>query len=155
MMTDAGTLERFVDAQAYTYEAALNEIIRARKTSHWMWFVFPQLRGLGSSAMAWRYGLSSLEEAQAYLRHPVLGPRLKACVAALGDLPRADARAVFGSIDAMKLRSSLTLFIRAGGGPLFEAALDRWFGGQADERTDHLLLRRETGPSGSKGLPPG
>jgi uncharacterized protein (DUF1810 family) len=140
-VTDAGNLERFVDAQAHTYEIALNEIIRGRKTSHWMWFVFPQLRGLGSSAMAQQYGLASLDEARAFLAHPVLSRRLGACVAALQDLPRADAEMVFGSVDAIKLRSSLTLFIRAGGGSLFEAALDRWFSGQADERTDELLER--------------
>lgn len=140
-MADAGNLERFVDAQAHSYEAALKEIVRGRKTSHWMWFVFPQLRGLGSSAMAERYGLASLDEARAYLAHPVLGPRLAQCVAALRDLPRADAVEVFGSVDAMKLRSCLTLFVRAGGGSLFEAALERWFSGQADQRTEALLER--------------
>ena len=106
---------------------------------HWMWFIFPQLRGLGSSEMAYTYGIASLDEARAYLAHPLLGSRLRACVTALQDLPKADAQEVFGKVDALKLRSSLTLFLRAGGGELFEAALQRWFSGQADERTDHLL----------------
>jgi uncharacterized protein (DUF1810 family) len=104
-----------------------------------MWFIFPQLLGLGSSEMARTYAISSLDEASAYLAHPVLGSRLRECVTALQDLPLADAEAVFGSVDARKLRSSLTLFMRAGGGELFEAALDRWFSGRPDERTDHLL----------------
>jgi uncharacterized protein (DUF1810 family) len=138
-MSDPHDLERFVEAQAGTYETALGELVRGRKTSHWMWFIFPQLRGLGSSAMAQRYAIASLEEARAYLAHPLLGPRLRACVEALQDLPQADAVRVFGGIDAVKLRSSLTLFIRAGGGPLFDAALQRWFGGHADDATDRLL----------------
>lgn len=146
-MVDAYTLDRFVDAQAHTYSVALAEIVGGRKTSHWMWFIFPQLRGLGSSAMAHEYAIGSVDEAQAYLQHPVLGPRLRACVTAMEKLPTADANEVFGSVDAMKLRSSLTLFMRAGGGPLFEAAMQRWFSGQADERTDHLL---EMGSAGDR-----
>ncbi len=138
-MTKKNNLQRFVDAQEQTYATALREIARGRKTSHWMWFIFPQLLGLGSSEMARRYAIASLEEAHAYLAHPVLGARLLECVTALQDLSRADAEAVFGSVDAKKLRSSLTLFMRAGGGELFEAALQRWFSGKADERTDHLL----------------
>ena len=104
-----------------------------------MWFIFPQLRGLGSSAIARKYEIASLGEARAYLAHPVLGSRLTECVTALQDLAQADPQEVFGIVDAMKLRSSLTLFLRAGGGELFEAALGRWFSGQADERTDSLL----------------
>lgn len=138
-MTEKNNLQRYVDAQAQTYATVLREIVRGHKTSHWMWFIFPQLLGLGSSEMARRYAIASLEEAHAYLAHPVLGARLLECVTALQDLPRADADAVFGSVDAKKLRSSLTLFMRAGGGTLFEAALQRWFSGQADERTEHLL----------------
>lgn len=139
IMTEKNNLQRFVDAQAHTYATALREIVRGHKTSHWMWFIFPQLLGLGSSEMARRYAIVSLEEAYAYLAHPVLGSRLRKCVAALQDLPGADANAVFGKVDAVKLRSSLTLFIRVEGGDLFEAALQRWFAGQADEKTDHLL----------------
>ena len=138
-MTDAHDLQRFVEAQTHTYSTALSEIVRGRKASHWMWFIFPQLSGLGSSEMAQRYGVASLAEARAYLAHPVLGARLHACVAAVQDLPHADPEEVFGSVDAKKLRSSLTLFIRAGGGSMFEAALQRWFSARGDERTDQLL----------------
>lgn len=138
-MTDPHDLERFVEAQADTYATALAEITRGRKASHWMWFIFPQLRGLGTSGMAHTFGIASLDEARSYLSHPLLGRRLRECVTALQDLPQADAQEVFGSVDAMKLRSSLTLFLRAGGGPLFEAALQRWFSGRADEATDDLL----------------
>jgi uncharacterized protein (DUF1810 family) len=139
LLTDKHSLQRFVDAQSLIYATALREIVRGHKTSHWMWFIFPQLRGLGSSAMARKYEIVSLEEARAYLAHPVLGSRLRECVTALQDLAQADPQEVFGSIDALKLRSSLTLFLRARGGELFEATLRRWFSGQADERTDSLL----------------
>lgn len=132
-------LSRFVEAQEPVYAIALAEIRRGRKTSHWMWFVFPQLEGLGTSEAARRYAIGSLGEARAYLAHPVLGRRLLECVQALQDLTSSDAVQVFGSVDAMKLRSSLTLFKRAGGGLLFDAAVDRWFNGTADERTDLLL----------------
>jgi uncharacterized protein (DUF1810 family) len=138
-MTDTYNLERFMEAQVHTYATALGEIVGGRKTSHWMWFIFPQLRGLGSSMMALTYGIGSLDEARAYLSHPLLGQRLRKCVTALQDLPRADPTEVFGSVDAVKLRSSLTLFARAGGGSLFERALQRWFSGQFDEATDNLL----------------
>lgn len=104
-----------------------------------MWFIFPQIAGLGSSAMARRYAIGSLDEARAYLDHRMLGARLHDCVEALQDLPRTNAEAVFGPIDAIKLRSSLTLFIEAGAGPLFGAALERWFEGEPDDKTlDHL-----------------
>ena len=142
IMTEKKDLQRFVDAQAQTYASALREIVRGHKTSHWMWFIFPQLLGLGSSEMARRYAIASIEEAHAYLAHPLLGTRLLECVTALQDLPGADAEAVFGSVDAKKLQFSLTLFMRAGGGELFEAALQRWFSGRVDERTDHLLRPR-------------
>ena len=137
-MTDSDQLQRFVDAQANTYGTVQRELARGHKASHWMWFIFPQLKGLGSSEMARRYAITSLQEARAYLAHPLLGPRLRACVNAQ-DLPQVDAKEVFGNIDALKLRPSLTLFLRAGGGAMFEAALQRWFSGQADERTDNLL----------------
>ena len=137
-MNDPYDLARFVAAQADTYETALGELVRGRKRSHWMWYTFPQLRGLGHSAMAQRYGISSLDEARAYLAHPLLGPRLRACVAALQDHVGLTAIAVFGEVDAMKLRSSLTLFAQAGGEPLFRAALTRWCGGP-DPATLRLL----------------
>ena len=138
-MTDGHHLQRFTEAQSDTYPAILRELNRGQKTSHWMWFIFPQLRGLGTSAMARKYEIASLGAARAYLTHPVLGPRLRECVTTLQDLPQSDPQDVFGSVDALKLRSSLTLFLRAGGGDLFKAALERWFYGQPDERTDSLL----------------
>lgn len=129
-------LERFVSAQDPVYARVLGEIARGQKTSHWMWFIFPQIAGLGSSAMAVRYAIGSLDEAQAYLTHPVLGPRLMECVTALQDLPISDPEMVFGSIDAVKLRSSLTLFAEADPAQsLFTGALQRWFRDQKDPAT--------------------
>ncbi|MBO9516452.1 MAG: DUF1810 domain-containing protein [Porphyrobacter sp.] len=117
---------------------ALNELRRGAKRTHWMWFVFPQLSGLGRSEMAQRFAISSLEEAKAYLLHPVLGPRLLECVETLQDLPEMTVAQVLGSIDALKLRSSLTLFANASQARIFEAALERWFGGP-DQMTLRLL----------------
>ena len=134
-------LERFVQAQSGDYARALGEIREGRKRSHWMWYIFPQLAGLGHSPAARHYAIRGLGEARAYLAHPLLGARLREVVAALQDLSGTSAEAVFGAVDAMKLRSSLTLFGEAGGEPLFSAALDRWFGGEADERTLALLDR--------------
>lgn len=122
-----------------SYATALAEIRRGAKRSHWMWFVFPQLAGLGRSATARFYGIRSAEEARAYLDHPILGLRYLECVAALQDLPIADPQAVFGSIDALKLRSSLTLFEAARPNPLLAAALARWFAGVRDPLTLQLL----------------
>lgn len=136
-----GHLERFVAAQTQTYDLALAEVRSGRKRSHWMWFIFPQLAGLGSSDMACRYAIRDLDEARAYLAHPVLGPRLRVIVAALQDLGGTTAVAVFGEVDAMKLRSSLTLFTEASGEPIFSAALERWFAGKPDERTLALLSK--------------
>jgi uncharacterized protein (DUF1810 family) len=138
-MTDDFTLDRFVAAQADSYDAALAEIRRGAKRTHWMWFVFPQIAGLGRSDMARRFAIASLAEARAYLDHPVLRARLREAVAALQDLTGTTAEALFGGIDAIKLRSSLTLFSEAGGGPLFAAALDRWFDGMPDPATMSLL----------------
>jgi uncharacterized protein (DUF1810 family) len=132
-------LDRFVTAQANSYDTARAEIMRGAKRGHWMWYIFPQLEGLGRSETAQFYAIRSIDEARAYLAHPLLGRRLVACVAALQDLTGTTAEAVFGGIDAMKLRSSLTLFDAAGGDPMFAAALDRWFGGRRDEATLHLL----------------
>lgn len=132
-------LERFVAAQDAS-PSFLDELRGGRKTSHWMWFVFPQIAGLGHSAMAQRYAIASLEEARAYLAHPVLGARLRECVEVLLSLGTRDPVAIFGSIDAMKLRSSLTLFLRAApDDPLFQRALDRFYGGVADAATDARL----------------
>nr|WP_295663168.1 DUF1810 domain-containing protein [Polymorphobacter sp.] len=132
-------LDRFVDAQRDTYAGALAELKRGRKTSHWMWFVFPQIAGLGHSSTARFYAIASVAEARAYLAHPLLGPRLHECLAAIAALPPTTAEAVFGGIDSIKLRSSLTLFIAAGGGADFAAALDRWYGGRPDDATLGLL----------------
>ena len=133
-------LERFLEAQSTTYAGALSEIARGRKTSHWMWFVFPQLAGLGRSEMARRFAIGSLDEARAYLAHPVLGKRYIECVTTLQSLPTSDAIAVFGPIDAVKLRSSLTLFMKADEtNSLLGAALERWFQSEEDERTLALL----------------
>ena len=134
-------LERFVRAQddGGTYGRALQELRAGGKRSHWMWFVFPQLEGLGRSSLANFYGIRSIQEARAYLDHPLLGLRYIECVTALQDLRTSDPVEVFGEIDAMKLRSSLTLFEYADPLPLFTAALDRWFGGQRDELTLRLV----------------
>ena len=132
-------LQRFVTAQEGISESALAEIRRGAKRTHWMWFVFPQIAGLGQSPTARFYAIRLLDEARAYLAHPVLAERLRACVAALEDVSVADARAVFGSVDAVKLRSSLTLFEAAGGGAAFAAALERWFAGERDPATLELL----------------
>jgi uncharacterized protein (DUF1810 family) len=134
-MSDPYDLGRFVAAQADSYATALAEVRRGAKRSHWMWFIFPQIAGLGSSAMARHYAIRSLDEARAYLAHPLLGARLREIVGALEDLPNPSPEAVFGGIDAVKLRSSLTLFEAAGGGATFSEALDRWFGGHRDVAT--------------------
>lgn len=138
-------LERFVSAQAANYDAALAEIRAGDKRSHWMWYVFPQIAGLGRSPMARRYAIGSRDEAQAYLAHPLLGARLRDCVAALADVPDPDPVRVFGDIDATKLRSSLTLFEAASGEPAFGDALDRWFGGRRDDATLRLLDAADRG----------
>ncbi|HKX80149.1 MAG TPA: DUF1810 domain-containing protein [Novosphingobium sp.] len=142
--SDSFDLNRFMEAQRDTYDQALAEILRGAKRTHWMWFVFPQIVGLGSSPMARRFAIHSLAEAQAYLAHPVLGPRYEECVAALQDPSHSTAERVFGDIDAAKLRSSLTLFQRAGGGSMIEAALERWFG-SADEATLRILATADHG----------
>lgn len=139
MKADPFELDRFVSAQAGTHEMALAEIRAGRKRTHWMWFVFPQLTGLGHSPMTQRYGVTGLDEAEAYLTHPTLGPRLREVTSALGDLPHPDAEKVFGLVDAMKLRSSLTLFATADkDGALFQRMLARWFGAP-DPATLRLL----------------
>lgn len=135
MPDDPFDLARFVEAQATTYDQALAELRAGRKESHWIWFVFPQIAGLGSSAMNRRYAISSLEEAVAYLDHPVLGARLRECVDAVNGLEGRSARQVFGA-DDVKVRSSLTLFHRAQPGePRFSDALAKYFGGEQDTAT--------------------
>jgi uncharacterized protein (DUF1810 family) len=133
-------LQRFVDAQAPVYAQAVKELRAGHKTSHWMWFVFPQLRGLGRSDTAHYYGLSGAAEAVAYWGHPTLGPRLRECCELLDNHANTSAEAIFGSVDALKLHSCLTLFLRASSGDvLFEGLLSRYFGGQQDAKTLELL----------------
>ena len=138
---DPFDLQRFVAAQARVYADVEAELKAGAKTSHWMWFVFPQLKGLGRSSTALHYGIGSLEEAQAYWRHPLLGARLRQCCAWLMALPQERTAAqVFGSIDTLKLRSCLTLFERAAPDePQFPALLERFYGGERDGATLALL----------------
>ena len=138
-MSDPYNLQRFVDAQEGIYATALAELKAGNKQSHWMWFIFPQLAGLGRSPTAHYFGISSLEEARAYLGQSPLGSRLKKCVRAiLGWSGRCSAEQIFGPVDTMKLRSSLTLFNAVDPGHLFERALTDFFGGP-DEPTLALL----------------
>jgi uncharacterized protein (DUF1810 family) len=134
-------LERFVTAQGGVYDGALRELRQGRKTGHWMWFIFPQLAGLGRSEMSRFYGIASLDEARAYVAHPLLGTRLRECAAAILATGASSAEAVFGSIDAIKLRSSMTLFHRAAPDEsLFVQVLERFYrGSAADPATDALL----------------
>jgi uncharacterized protein (DUF1810 family) len=137
-------LQRFLDAQdtGGTYERALAELRAGRKTSHWMWFVFPQIAGLGQSEMSRRYAISDLEEARAYIDHPVLGPRLLECCQALLTHRGKSAEQILGGIDAIKLRSSTTLFTRADpSAQVFGEVLERYFAGEADAATDARLER--------------
>jgi uncharacterized protein (DUF1810 family) len=133
-------LERFVLAQEGVYPGALAELKAGRKTGHWIWFILPQIAGLGRSPMSQRYAIGSLGEARAYLEHPVLGARLRDCAAAILAVEGRTAEEILGSIDAVKLRSSMTLFHRAAPDePLFRHVLDRYYGGRADPSTDALL----------------
>jgi uncharacterized protein (DUF1810 family) len=136
-------LDRFVTAQDTegSYEAAIDELRRGHKTSHWMWFVFPQIAGLGRSATSLRFAIHSLDEARAYLAHPVLGPRLRESAEAAMATPDRSAVDIFGGIDAQKLRSSMTLFLRAAPDEaVFAQVLDRFFDGIADRATDWLIV---------------
>lgn len=139
-MTGAPDLSRFLDAQDSVWPRALAELKAGRKQSHWMWFVFPQLAGLGASFMAQKYAIPGLPEAATYLRDPVLGPRYRACVAALNRLEGVTAHEVMGSPDDLKLHSSLTLFALAGPNEgAIRAALAKYFDGKPDARTLELL----------------
>jgi uncharacterized protein (DUF1810 family) len=139
-MVDLYRLERFVAAQDGVYDDAVAELRRGRKTSHWMWFVFPQIAGLGRSATAQRYAIGSLDEARAYLEHPVLGPRLIESASILLGNDDATAEQIFGQIDAMKLRSSMTLFRHAAPDePVFGRVIDRFFEGAEDAETVRRL----------------
>jgi uncharacterized protein (DUF1810 family) len=150
--SDPYGLERFVAAQdgGGTYQRAVAELRGGAKASHWMWFVFPQIAGLGLSAMAQRFAISSLAEARAYLAHPVLGPRLRECARIVADTEGRTAERIFGPVDAMKLRSSMTLFAAAAGDDdqaVFRAVLVKYFGGETDEATvSRLLAAQVTSP---------
>lgn len=132
-------LQRFVDAQESVYEVALAELTAGEKRSHWMWFIFPQLDGLGHSAMARHYAIRSLDEARDYLAHTVLGPRLQTATGAVLGHPDRSAEQIFGAIDALKFRSSMTLFDIAERGSRFADALDTFYAGLRDARTLTLL----------------
>jgi uncharacterized protein (DUF1810 family) len=138
---DPHDLARFVEAQDGVYDRAVGELRAGRKRTHWIWFILPQLEGLGRSPTAKRYGIASREEARAYLEHPILGPRLLGAVAAAMQAQGApDAHALFGSPDDLKFRSCLTLFAEVAEDPApFEAALDRFYGGERDPDTLRLL----------------
>jgi uncharacterized protein (DUF1810 family) len=138
-MTSAGDpfdLQRFVEAQARVYHTVVDELRSGRKRSHWIWFIFPQIHGLGHSPTAERYAISSLAEARAYLRHEVLGPRLHDCVRLVNHIEGRSIREIFGSPDDLKVRSSMTLFARAtDDNQDFVALLDRYYGGEQDPLT--------------------
>lgn len=148
-MAASHDLQRFVAAQDAhgTYDRALEELRAGRKASHWMWFVFPQVAGLGRSPTAREYAIQGLQEAREYLAHPTLGPRLReAAEAMLGNAGRRSAEEVLGGIDAIKLRSSMTLFARAAPGePVFAAVLDRYFDGRPDPATEERLVQDSPG----------
>ena len=135
-MEDRFALRRFVDAQRPVYEAVLGELRAGRKRSHWMWFIFPQIAGLGRSSMAQRFALSSLDEAVAYIAHPVLGPRLRECARLVAGIEGRSIAEIFGDPDDLKFRSSMTLFARAAPEePIFEECLRRYFSGVSDPQT--------------------
>lgn len=139
-MADPHNLQRFVDAQEPVYRQVCAELVRGEKTSHWMWYFFPQLRGLGHSDYAKRYGIASKAEAQAYWQHPTLGKRLQECIELMLAVKGKTALQILGSPDDMKFRSSLTLFGQAAPSePIFDLALSRYFGGKRDARTLELL----------------
>ena len=138
-MTDPFDLQRFVDAQASVYPRVLAELRRGEKQSHWMWFIFPQLAGLGHSPMAQRYAITSRDEALAYLAHDVLGPRLRECTARVNAVEGRSIRQILGSPDDLKFRSSMTLFAAVSPDPEFAAAIAKFYGGAPDRKTLELL----------------
>jgi uncharacterized protein (DUF1810 family) len=149
-LDDPHDLNRFLEAQAAVYDRALSELRDGRKRSHWMWFIFPQLAGLGSSPMSHRYSIRSIEEAREYLAHPVLGRRLLECTQAVLSVDDLSATEILGSPDDMKLRSSATLFANvAGRGSVFERILEKYYDGRRDSRTEELLggMSQGDGPS--------
>lgn len=158
-MTDTDSphrLDHFIAAQdaGDTYARALAELRRGRKSSHWMWFVFPQLAGLGRSATSMKYAIADLAHARAYLADPILGARLREVAGVVVDSPEPDAEAMFGGIDALKLQSSMTLFEAADAqAGVFARVLERYYGGRRCELTTRLLAQAEDGAEGA--VPPG
>jgi len=135
-MADSHKLQRFVDAQSTVYEQVLGELHAGQKQSHWIWFIFPQIAGLGYSSTAQFYAIQSLDEAQAFLQHPVLGQRLRECTAIVNAIEGRSIHAIFGSPDDLKFRSSMTLFAQASeGNELFISALEKYFDGKPDPLT--------------------
>ena len=139
-MTDIYNLQRFIDAQAGVYDVVLAELRAGRKSSHWIWFIFPQIAGLGHSEMAQKFSIGSLDEAKAYLQHPVLGPRLRACTQLVLDVKGRSAEEIFPYPDNLKFRSCMTLFLTAAtDNTIFNDALLKYFDGQPDQLTLDLL----------------
>jgi uncharacterized protein (DUF1810 family) len=139
-MTDARGLQRFIDAQDSVYDEVLEELRRGRKTSHWIWFIFPQIRGLGRSHMSEKYSISSLQEAEAYLGHPILGPRLRECARLVLDIEGKTIQQILGSPDDLKFCSSMTLFARATAeNKIFEDALSKYCEGIPDQQTIRMI----------------
>ena len=135
-------IDRFLEPQKTSYTIALEEVRNGRKVSHWMWYIFPQLRGLGQSNVAWYYGIEDLSEAKAYLAHPVLGHRLREITQTALELSETDPTKIFGWPDNMKFRSCMTLFEQVSEDDLFTKALDKFFGGQEDFMTLELLKQK-------------
>jgi uncharacterized protein (DUF1810 family) len=138
-MTDPFQLQRFVEAQDSCFSQVRSELAAGKKRTHWMWFVFPQVRGLGSSPTAERFAISGLDEARAYLLHPVLGERLRDCTALVNAVEGRSSGEIFGYPDDLKFHSSVTLFAQAGDDDVFVAALRRYFDGRPDQATINLL----------------
>ncbi len=144
-MTDVYNLHRFFDAQERTYGTILNELRAGRKSSHWIWFIFPQIACLGRSGTAQQFAIASLDEAKAYLQHPVLGPRLRECTQLVLDVEGRSAEEIFGSPDYLKFRSCMTLFLTAApDNALFKSALLKYFHGQPDQLTLDLLAQQQS-----------
>lgn len=140
------SIERFLEPQKTSYSIALEEVRNGRKVSHWMWYIFPQLRGLGQSNVAWYYGIADLSEAKVYLEHPILGQRLREITQATLNVSETDPMKVFGWPDNMKFRSCMTLFAQVSENNLFTTALDKFFGGQEDYLTLELLKQKGSTP---------
>lgn len=147
--TDRFDLKRFLDAQAGVYDDVVEELSNGRKTSHWMWFIFPQIRGLGLSSTARHFAISSLDEARAYLAHPVLGARLRECTRLVLEIPNRSLEQIFGSPDNLKFRSSMTLFLQASAPAsndhqVFSSALEKYSHGEPDSLTLSLLKKESS-----------